>query len=129
MEFLELFDAANPCDCYKRTTSVQPQQALALTNSELTRTLSRALAGRLKEKLAGASDSTDSAFVRMAFLQILNREPSTAELDASTTFMTEQTDRLKTLAEPLPADVNPSERARENLIHALMNHNDFVTIR
>src|SRR5262249_52612969 len=38
MEFLELFDAPNPCDCYQRTSWVLPQQALALINSELTRT-------------------------------------------------------------------------------------------
>ena len=31
MEFLELFDAPNPCDCYQRTVSIQPQQALAPT--------------------------------------------------------------------------------------------------
>ena len=47
MEFLDLFDAANPCDAYRRTASVLPQQALALTNSELALRLSRLLAGRL----------------------------------------------------------------------------------
>src|SRR5205807_6084631 len=47
MEFLDLFDAANPCDAYRRTASVLPQQALALTNSELALRLSRVLAGKL----------------------------------------------------------------------------------
>ena len=55
MEFLELFDAANACDCYKRTSSVQPQQALALTNSELTKTLSRQLATKLWSQVTSRS--------------------------------------------------------------------------
>ncbi|MEJ7593711.1 MAG: DUF1553 domain-containing protein [Planctomycetaceae bacterium] len=64
MEFLELFDAANACDCYKRTSSVQPQQALALTNSELTKTLSRQLAKRLWSEVnqaSGGHKSPDAA--------------------------------------------------------------------
>ena len=97
MEFLELFDAANACDCYKRTSSVQPQQALALTNSELTKTLSRQLATKLwmlvasetdslrlpeangeavaAEVIPAAADNAIARFVRLAFLQVLNREP------------------------------------------------------
>ena len=35
MSFLEMFDAPDVCDCYERAWSVRPQQALALTNSEL----------------------------------------------------------------------------------------------
>ena len=35
MPFLELFDAPDACDAYRRTTSVVPQQALALVNNEL----------------------------------------------------------------------------------------------
>ncbi|NBV25453.1 MAG: DUF1553 domain-containing protein, partial [Proteobacteria bacterium] len=34
-EFSALFDAPDPNDCYRRTRSVIPQQALALTNSKL----------------------------------------------------------------------------------------------
>ena len=47
MEFLELFDGPNVCDCYRRTTSVLPQQALAMSNSDLLLQQSRALAGKL----------------------------------------------------------------------------------
>ena len=36
MEFLALFDAANVSECYRRSESVVPQQALALANSPLT---------------------------------------------------------------------------------------------
>src|SRR5262249_17518011 len=47
MPFLRPFDAPDACDAYKRTVSVHPQQALALTNNELARELSRRLARRL----------------------------------------------------------------------------------
>ena len=47
MMFLELFDAASPVECYKRSESVVPQQALALANSPLTQTQSRLLARKL----------------------------------------------------------------------------------
>jgi hypothetical protein len=129
MEFLELFDAANACDCYKRSSSVQPQQALALTNSELTKTLSRQLAKRLWDK-AGSSDAESAEntdrFVKLAFLQVLNRKPREAELAASKEFLNQQTIRLTSAAEN---QFDPSVRSRENLVHALMNHNDFVTVR
>ena len=78
-QFLDLFDAANPCDAYRRTASVLPQQALALTNSELALRLSRALAGEAVATAAGS----DEAFVTAAFEQVLGRPPRDAELTAS----------------------------------------------
>lgn len=131
MEFLELFDAANACDCYKRTSSIQPQQALALTNSELTRNLSRQLAQRLWSQIPGSSQPTPEVvteFVKLSFLQVLTREPRADELVASVTFLQQQAARLTPPA-GMTATIDPATRARENLIHALMNHNDFVTIR
>ena len=127
MEFLELFDAANPCDCYKRSTSVQPQQALALTNSELTKSLSRSLAKRLWESVQ-AQDEPTSSFTRLAFLQVLNREPLSVEMAAAETFLRAQAERLKPASGGNSA-FEPASRARENLVHTLMNHNDFVTVR
>jgi len=148
MEFLELFDAANALDCYKRTSSVQPQQALALTNSELTKTLSRQLASRLWEKVsetrtASTITSTPDAiptsleagsdlaeeFIHLAFLQILNRLPREAELTASREFLQQQTLRLTAANGGQTSESDPARRSRENLVHALMNHNDFVTVR
>jgi len=150
MEFLELFDAANACDCYKRTASVQPQQALALTNSELTKTLSRQLATKLwlqinneadsarltrangeadqSVVIRGAADDFVPRFVKLAFLQVLNRDPRNQELAVSIGFLEQQAGRL-TPTDGSAAPFDPDERARENLIHALMNHNDFVTVR
>ncbi len=133
MEFLELFDAANACDCYRRSSSVQPQQALALINSELTKSLSRQLEDRLWNRSNVDPDGltvadVSSRFVRMAFLQVLNREPGEQELLASQKFLEHQALRLSSV-DSAPTDFSASERARENLLHALMNHNDFVTVR
>ena len=131
MEFLELFDAANACDCYRRTSSVQPQQALALTNSELTGTLSRALAGKLWQRSLSTAEPA-SRFVQLSFLQILNRYPTPQELQASVDFLQTQSKRLAEVGQAAAGADSVSEpdtRARENLVHALMNHNDFVTVR
>ena len=78
MAFLDIFDAANPCDAYRRTASVLPQQALALTNSELACGMSRVAGG----EAVGATKS-DDAFVRAAFEQVLSRPPREAEWPAS----------------------------------------------
>ena len=133
MEFLELFDAANACDCYRRSSSVQPQQALALINSDLTKSLSRELEKRLWELAKSQSSASEdpngsSRFVRVSFLQVLNREPGSHEEIASLKFLKEQAERLSALQGP-PSDLVPAQRARANFIHALMNHNDFVTLR
>jgi len=133
MEFLELFDAANACDCYTRTSSIQPQQALALINSELTKSLSRQLEKRIWTSAnlmvsKPNEPNASSRFVRIAFLQVLNREPSEKELTAALKFLEQQASRLTEFDGASPGFV-PAERARANLLHALMNHNDFVTIR
>lgn len=126
MGFLELFDAANPCDAYRRSASVLPQQALALTNSELVQRQGRALA----KKLGALAD--DWAFVRAAFEQVLNRPPRDAELAASLGFLTRQENLFageKLTAAPDGPSPDPATRARENLVQALFNHTDFVTVR
>jgi len=134
MQFLVLFDAANVNECYRRSESVIPQQALAVANSPLSLTQSRLLARRLTESAVG-----DGEFIQRAFEQILSREPSVNELATCAQFLAGQATQL---AEPgklnlfvgeKKAEVGPAaepvQRARENLIHVLVNHNDFVTIR
>jgi hypothetical protein len=130
MEFLLLFDAASVNECYRRTESVVPQQALALTNSTLAVGLSRRLAGQL---------SREGDFVRAAFEHVLGRPPSGREREACAEFLREQ---AALLADPtklaafaagqgsdVPASPDPRQRARENLVHALFNLHEFVTIR
>jgi hypothetical protein len=119
-EFLDIFDAANPCDAYRRSTSVLPQQALALANSDLAQRLSRALAVKLS---AAAKDDTD--FVRAAFETVLSRPPRDAEASASAKFLARQRELLAAEAK----GTDPAPRARANLVLALFNHTDFVTVR
>jgi hypothetical protein len=126
MVFLELFDEANPCDCYRRTASILPQQALALSNSELIQHEGRTLAH-------GLAAQPDAAFVQAAFEQVLGRAPTAAEQAAAVGFLDRQAARFHNTAPPASGAEkrvrDPALRARENLVIALFNHNDFVTIR
>jgi hypothetical protein len=132
MAFLDLFDASNPCDCYRRTSSVRPQQALALANSELTARMARRLGGKLM-----ADFPTEERFIQAAFEQVLARKATAPEQTAATNFLARQVRLFR--AKPLPAvasavagdapSSDPDRRARENLVHALFNHTDFVTLR
>ncbi|MGL4552958.1 MAG: DUF1553 domain-containing protein, partial [Gemmataceae bacterium] len=117
---LDLFDAGNACDCYRRPVSVRPQQALALANSELTSGMARRLAARLTSEWAAAD-----GFVTAAFEQVLSRPPTQAERTASGAFLARQEALFRSR---LPA-ADPALRARENLVQALFNHTDFVTLR
>ncbi len=139
MTMLVLFDAASPNDCYRRSESIIPQQALALTNSSLSLSQSRKLASDLWKEAAKGSDDQNATFIRLGFLQTLGRPPAAEELVACGKFLAVQ---AKTLSDPnslsrfsggsepkLKPATNPQQRARENLVHVLMNHNDFVTIR
>ncbi|MBI1904196.1 MAG: DUF1553 domain-containing protein [Planctomycetia bacterium] len=138
MTFLKLFDAANVNECYRRNESLIPQQALVVANSAIARESARVLAGKLSGK--SASEVSDAAFVRAAFEQVLSRPPRDAEQSECEKFLTEQPQRLSAAADTKPATfggqgykVAPSadarQRARESLVHVLLNHNDFVTIR
>ena len=121
--FLQMFDAANPAECYRRTESVMPQQALALANSGLSLTESKLLAQRLAQQCAPATVGNDVAFVGAAFEEVLGRAPTAAVCAKCETFL-----RAHGSGPPSPA-VDPRSRARESLVHVLFNHNDFVTIR
>ncbi|MEW5980030.1 MAG: DUF1553 domain-containing protein [Acidobacteriota bacterium] len=135
--FLKLFNAPDPTDCYKREESIVPQQALALANSKLSRSLSRLLAREISEKLG--SGNSDADFIKTAFETTLGRVPTASELKESRQFLVEQAalfrspDQLTVLKTGTAGSVPPagdaSGRARENLVHVLFNHNDFVTIR
>lgn len=141
MEFLELFDAANACEAYRRSTSVLPQQALALSNSELGLHQGRVLAAKLWQAVTMESAEADreAAFLRAAFEQVLGRVPSEAERSASAAFLARQVAMFQQQKAEITAAnkasgvggpaTDPAVRARENFIHALLNHNDFVTVR
>jgi hypothetical protein len=109
VEFLKIFDGPAVTECYVRRPTVVPQQALAMANSELTANMSKSLAKKLSAKSA-----SDDQFARAAFEQILSRHPKAEELKVCREFLAKNA---------------AAERARENLVTVLFNHNDFVTIR
>ena len=141
MQFLSLFDSANVVECYRRSESIAPQQALAMANSSLTLAQSRLLAKKLTEAVAAAkpqADELDQKFVQDSFARILSRPPSADEQTTCVAFLAEQAQRLAAgnlspftagPAATVPPSADPRQRARENLVHVLMNHNDFLTIR
>jgi hypothetical protein len=140
MQFVSIFDGPNVTECYRRTESIVPQQALAMANSSMVLSQSRLLARRLNAQLAvSRSRDPDKEFITSAFEQVLSRPPTELELAECVKFLTAQTallaDKKKLTAfpagpaSPVPPATEPHLRARENLIHVLMNHNEFVTIR
>ncbi|HUQ92353.1 MAG TPA: DUF1553 domain-containing protein [Bryobacteraceae bacterium] len=108
MEFLKMFDGPNPVECYSRSESVVPQQALALANSQISVEKARVLAAKI------GGGGPPEAFVKSAFETILGRPPGGEEQAVGVRFLQRQ-----------PGGT----RARENFVHVLLNHNDFVTIR
>jgi hypothetical protein len=119
--FVAMFDDADIQGCYRRTESIVPQQALAMANSRLTLEMSRLLSDRIaKQSPEGSSE--DAVFVREAFEVLLAREPTSAETTACQATMEQ-------LREALKGKADLTTRAKTALVHALLNHNDFVTIR
>ena len=138
MKFLELFDGASVNECYRRSESIVPQQALALANSRLSFEHSRLLARKLAGEAANKQGQSD-VFITIAFEQVLSRKPNSQELRFCRDFLSAQAARLadkknlttfsgKATAGTKPSD-DPKLRAKENLVHVLLNHNDFVTVR
>jgi hypothetical protein len=111
VEFLNIFDGPSVTECYERKPSVMPHQALALTNSELTRTQAKHLAGTL-------SASDPQAFISQAFTRILARAPTPEEERLCLEYLARRS-----------GDAGATAGAKENLILVLFNHHDFVTIR
>ncbi len=117
-EFLQIFDGPAVTECYERRPSVMPQQALALSNSDLALKQARTLAARLISE----SESDAERLVDLAFQRILARRPNAGEGRLCADFLGPA---------PVSADLARAEfaRAAENLVLVLFNHNDFVTVR
>jgi hypothetical protein len=129
VEFLKIFDGPSVTECYERKPSVVPQQALALANSELALAQARVLASTL------SSDAGEggTGFILQAFRRVLARRPSPDELRLCQNFLTRpsptNTVPISAKTDPGKPSSDPIQRARENLILVLLNHNDFVTVR
>lgn len=140
--FLELFDGASVNECYRRSESIVPQQALALANSDLSIEQSRRLATKLYVEISSnpsAAGDKEGAFIELVFEQVLCRGPTPIEEKECRAFLASQTALLREPAKltafassekiGVKAAVDPVERARESLVHVLCNHNDFLTVR
>ena len=109
-----------------------------MVNSSLTIAQSRKLAGILRDSL-GTHAQNDEMFVNAAFERLLCRPAKQDECKTALDFLAAQ---ARELAAPdkltrftsgdensLPPATDPRARARENLVHVLLNHNDFLTVR
>ena len=64
----------------------------------------------------GGAEKDSAALITELFLQILGRSPDEEEIGECVAFLSN-----------FPS--GQGQRARSQLVHALLNHNDFVTIR
>ena len=113
-----------------------PQQALALANGEFATRQSRRIAARLSD---GTPDA--GAFIERAYREIVGRTPRADEREVCLAFLASPAaagvadqpagngppGNPATAVPPLTSD--QQRRARENLIHVLINSHDFVTVR
>jgi mono/diheme cytochrome c family protein len=117
--FLSMFDDASVLECYRRAESIVPQQALAVSNSKLALSAAARINARLHQRLGKVSDAE---FVRAAFEMVLAATPTSGEEK-------ECVATLAALEELFKGQTDAVRRARGDLIQALVNHNDFVTVR
>ncbi|MDZ4286488.1 MAG: DUF1549 and DUF1553 domain-containing protein [Prosthecobacter sp.] len=104
--FLETFDNASVLDCYRRAESIVPQQALALMNAKTSMTAAELIATRI--------GINAPHFVHDAFRLLLATEPSAEESQ---------------VCEEALQQFGSGAKARAALVHTLLNHHDFITIR
>jgi hypothetical protein len=121
--FLTMFDDATVKECYRRDQSIVPQQALALSNAALVHDSATKIAERIIA--AGTADGasmSDEAFLDRAFVMLLDRRPSADERAACSAAI----GKWRALPKPAGAGADP---ALVHMVWALLNHNDFVTLR
>ena len=120
-KFLDIFDDANVLECYRRTESIVPQQALALWNSKLALTM----AGEDQRRAPRAVEGRGRPDVRHGGVRDdPGTTPTHDELAACLEALAEFRAALKDVKEP-----ERTKRARLQVVQALLNHNDFVTVR
>ena len=122
--FLTTFDEAAVKECYQRDQSIVPQQALALSNSRLVQQASRQIAQRLGTSLAAGIGQTaegEAEFIRRAWRLLLGIVVGPEEMAACGQALAD----WRGQETPDKAEA----AARANLVWALLNHNDFVTLR
>lgn len=118
-KFLSMFDDASVLECYRRADSIVPQQALALENSAIVTTQAAKIAERIFKDVSANGDATDEKFVNECFRRILGSEATAEELSVCV----EDIARLRAIPD------NNAHRIQTALVLALLNHNDFITVR
>ncbi len=129
-KFMQMFDAADPNECYRRVESIVPQQALVMANSRLTFEQARLIARNI------GADAAEPAFLDASFRLLLCRPPTTEEaalcakyLDECRAAASSKEPPLTIESDPLvPPSADPVQHARECLVQVLFNDTDFVTI-
>lgn len=124
--FLGTFDDAAVKECYRREESIVPQQALALLNGRLVQDAVEPIAGRLSgvPSPVAPGPEGDREFIRRAFHRLLGADPTPAEEVEALRALESSVARMPEARE---GEGTPSPRAL--LVWALLNHNDFVTLR
>jgi mono/diheme cytochrome c family protein len=120
-KFLSMFDDASVLECYRRSDSIVPQQALALENSPLATAMAEKIADRIT---AAHPNASERDFIQAAFLMVLCVEPSEVEFATTADALARLTAAAKLKNRP-----DPQRHVRISLVQALLNHNDFVTVR
>ncbi|MDP6468408.1 MAG: DUF1553 domain-containing protein, partial [Pirellulaceae bacterium] len=110
----DIFDAPDPTECFRRTNTILPQQALALSNSTIIHRCSGQAARRISQRVGNG----DETFIAGSFIAVLSRLPVRREVAAAERFLVKQREII-----------DDEQMVRESLIRVLFNHNDFVTIR
>jgi hypothetical protein len=120
-KFLSMFDDADHLQCYRRTESIVPQQALALSNSRL----AIQMADKIAQSIVKSIDQHGrEPFIDRAFETLLARLPDDAVRKECLAYC----EKLAALFKDVPQEQQEA-RIRARLVHALLNHNDFVSIR
>lgn len=122
-QFLSTFDDADLLQCYRRSESVVPQQALALANSKLALQAAEEINREMQQH---QEVDTVADFTRLAFMTLLARQPNSEEISECVDFCR----RLDSLlaSEEMTQEQRDTE-VRVRMISSLLNHNDFVSIR
>ena len=87
-------------------------------------TAAEAIAKRISKELP---EATDGVFVNVAFETLMARLPTSEEHAECLLFCQQLNDLLK--SDSSQAEVDVTGRVRVRLIHSLLNHNDFVSVR
>ena len=112
-----MFDNADILQCYRRSESIVPQQALALSNSRLSIDMSARIADQIHQRIKSPDTSK---FINATFSLILARSPSDIEKQECEHYFAE----MEKLTE-----VSSAQQIRSRFVQAILNHNDFITIR